>query len=100
MTNERKKIKEDLAKKKRNQLLFYIALVALPSIQFLFFYVYVNFNSIVLAFQKWNVDTASYQFNGLESFKQAFMFGLDDWEAAKMSLGYMIKNSLILFRWR
>ena len=97
MTNERKKINEDLSKKKRNQLLFYITLVALPSIQFLFFYVYVNFNSIVLAFQRWNVDTASYQFNGLGSFKQAFMLGLDDWAAAKMSLGYMIKNSLILY---
>ena len=34
------------------ELIFYICLVALPLLQVAIFYVYVNFNSILLSFQK------------------------------------------------
>ncbi|MBQ8658369.1 MAG: sugar ABC transporter permease [Clostridia bacterium] len=97
MATQIKKGGATLAKKKRNQLLFYIALVALPSIQFVFFYIYVNFNSIMLAFQRWNVDKAAYEFNGFASFKEAFMFGSTDSVIASKILGDMIENSLILY---
>lgn len=59
------------SKQKRNRLLFYISLVGLPSLQFLIFYIVVNFNSIILAFQEYNVDTASFTFHGFENFKSA-----------------------------
>ncbi len=36
------------------RLIFYTVLIAIPSIQFFFFYVYANFNSILLAFQKYS----------------------------------------------
>ena len=41
-------------------LIFYICLIALPILQLLIFYVYVNFNSILMSFQKY--DTLAHKF--------------------------------------
>ena len=45
--------KRGLTQKKRNRLIFYSCFIALPVIHFLLFYVYINFNSILMAFQKY-----------------------------------------------
>ena len=61
-------------KKKRfdKKLLFYIGLLALPLLQFSIFYIYVNFNSIILAFKKYDVIEFSYDFVGFGNFETVF----------------------------
>ena len=81
----------------RNQkrLVFYILMFALPLLQFLLFYLYVNFNSFVIAFQKktpiLGSITNGYEvtFTG-ENFKKAFEFFFSK------DCGKMIGNSLKL----
>ena len=66
------KSKSGLSAKKRNQLMFYIAIMALPMIQVLVFYFYVNFNSFLLAFQEY--DGLRYHFVGFDSLKKVVTF--------------------------
>ena len=73
----------------RSRLIFYIALMALPVIQFCIFYIYVNFNSIMLAFQTTDSLTFQTTFIGFENFSLAFK--------TMGELGYMFENSLIHF---
>ena len=81
----------------RNQkrLVFYILMFALPLLQFALFYLYVNFNSFVIAFQKktpiLGSITNGYEvtFTG-ENFKKAFEFFFSK------DCGKMIGNSLKL----
>ena len=42
---------------KKSGRLFYITMIALPLVQFLIFYVIVNFNSILMAFQNYDNST-------------------------------------------
>lgn len=47
--------KRKLKNSRRNKrIIFYVSILALPIIQFLIFYVYVNFDSIILAFQSYS----------------------------------------------
>lgn len=74
--------KRRMTKSKAKDLLFYIALIALPLAQFIIFYIFVNINSFVLAFQSPSGNGLS-----LENFKSIFD---TDWMnillAARMSL--------------
>lgn len=79
---------------------FYAALIVLPLLQFAVFYVYVNINSIVLAFQKYEISTggdiaSGYVFGGLENFKRVFgeLFGAFGYNQ-NARLVYSLKNSL------
>ena len=51
-------VKKRLHGKRKNDLIFYVVMLALPVLQFLIFYVGVNFNSFLLMFQKFD-DTAT-----------------------------------------
>ncbi len=77
----------------RNRLIFYSLGVAIPVVQFCIFYIYVNFNSFMLAFQKYteNVGSLGYsiEFAGFENFKTAFQILKEN--------AFAIKNSLIFF---
>ena len=55
--------------KKRSQNVFLFLFLLYPVLQFLVFYVGVNFNSIVLAFKKYDVFTGVFSFAGFETFK-------------------------------
>lgn len=83
--------KSSFAKRKRNQLIFYICLIALPMIQFAIFYIGVNINSILLAFQGYEVQKG-YYWTGFDNFKQIFY----DFKTIPY-LKSSIKNSLILY---
>lgn len=78
--------------KKTKRLIFYILVMALPILQFCLFYLYVNFNSILLAFQRYTLPTEAgqlgYQVNfaGLDNFKAAFSYFSGS--------GYMVGNSM------
>lgn len=60
-----------LDSKKKSRLIFYICGVAWPVIQFIVFYVFVNFNSILLSFRNFDVQSG-YSFAGIDNFKRVF----------------------------
>lgn len=77
---------------KRNQLIFYCALIVLPLIQYCIFYIGVNANSILLAFKEYDGDTGKYSFIGFNNFKAAFT------ELTQLSeLRYAFGNSLLVY---
>lgn len=81
-----------LRNKKRNDLIFYICLMAIPVVQFCIFYVGVNLNSILLAFKTLNINTLKYEFAGLVNFKQVWI-QLTEYRL----LGTSFKNSIIVY---
>ncbi len=76
----------------RKKLAFYIAMMALPVIQFIIFWICVNANSIKLAFQTWDFDLNKYAFFGLKNFKQVIT---DVGEIP--SLKASVKNSFVMY---
>ncbi len=79
--------------RERSKLIFYLCLIALPVLQVCIFYIYVNFNSFILAFKNYsyNTDTLGYKvtFAGFQNFVEA-------WEIFSGN-SYMILNSFYLF---
>lgn len=80
--------------KKRKRLLFYTCMMALPVTQVLIFYFGVNLNSLLLAFQKYDVNTGTMQFAFLENFKRVFT---GDNGNATSEILYGIRNSLLAY---
>lgn len=58
----------------KKNILFICLVAAIPMIQFLIFYVYVNINSLFMAFESYEIDATtnkgSYIWNGIENFKR------------------------------
>ena len=86
--------KTSLKSKKKidKELVFCLLMVALPVLQFIVFYIIVNFNSFLLAFQRFNGDLAEvkYSFAGWENFKTLW---IDLTRTTNMRAA--LKNSLI-----
>ena len=84
-------VKKRMNNRTKKRLGFYALIVTLPLLQLCLFYVYVNFNSILLAFQEYSNNTQGLgyviKFAGFKNFAVAI-------EKIGNS-GYMIKNSLI-----
>lgn len=51
---------------------FILSLIIIPLVNFIIFWVYVNFDTIVLTFQKFNVITGQYEWNGLQNYISVF----------------------------
>ena len=66
------KTNKNLSKKKTWDYLFYAGLVILPLGHFFVFYLGVNINSFIMLFQRYDVNTNQYVFNGLNNFEQFF----------------------------
>ena len=79
-------------KKKAKKRIFIVCMLAWPLLHFGVFWLYVNFNTILMTFQKFNVITGTYEWYGLERFRQL-------WE--KMILGQdpILHNSFINSLW-
>ena len=63
-------------KKRQKDLIFYCLMIALPLLQYAIFYVGVNMNSILLAFQKYEMQGYSYKFvfvANFDNFKNVFV---------------------------
>ena len=88
MANEISKLKQ----KRTKEFLFFLSLVVLPVIQFLIFYVYVNFNSIVLAFRSYDLSTGIYEWIGFDNFVRAYKEFTVDGLALNC-----IKNSIVFY---
>lgn len=85
-----KVIKDDkILNRKVKRLIFYCIMISLPVIQFCLCYIYVNFNSIRMAFYEYEAISQGYVFVGLKYFKKAW--------AVFTSGGDMILNSLKLY---
>lgn len=83
-------------KKKNNQggNAFFVTMMALPLLQFIIFYFVVNFNSILLAFQKYSITDKGYALVPayFENFKQIF----HEWATTPWLLN-LIPNALRYF---
>ncbi len=65
--------KKSVTTKRRNEAIFYYSVIAFPLLQFLVFYVGVNFNSILLSFRDYSVTTAGgYSWVGFDNYIQFF----------------------------
>lgn len=76
----------------KGKILFYACIVALPLLQFAIFYIGVNINSFVLAFQQWDSEKYRYVWHGLWNFKDVLV---DLVTNAQLIIS--MRNSLILF---
>ena len=72
--------------------LFYYLVFALPILQFCIFYIGVNFNSILLAFKRYDSVTGDYSIVWFDNFKTFFQNIKVD-----PSLNFAIKNSLLRY---
>lgn len=75
----------------RRKLIFYIALMALPCLQFIIFWVCVNTNSLLLAFRTYDYQ-AGFQWAGFDNFIKVFK-DIGKTEYLRASIG----NSLIVY---
>ena len=80
-------------KKRYKEFAFYMALLFLPLLQIAICYFGVNANSILLAFQKYDVETGAYSFQGVgfANFQRALAI----FQGADLS--YAFKNSIVAF---
>ena len=81
-------------KKDKGGTIFFATMMALPIIQFIIFYVVVNFNSIVLAFQTYTISDKGYELvpTGFDNFLQIF----HEWKTTPW-LANLIPNSVRYF---
>ena len=87
--------KGGFSEKRRRNLIFYCCMAALPVLQYLIFYIGVNFNSILLSFQHYNGEKAQYYFSftGLfKNYKDVFSMLFTD-----PTMITTLKNSLIAY---
>lgn len=64
--------KQTQTNKKTARNIFIFCIVTIPILNFLLTYVVVNINSIVLAFQRYDIRTGQYYFNGIKNFSRLF----------------------------
>lgn len=69
----KKEKKQTLSLARKKETIFYAGLLVLPMAQFLVYYVYVNLNSFLLAFQRYDPETLSYIWAGWKNFENMFI---------------------------
>ena len=85
-----------LGESDKKNIIFICLVAALPVLQFLIFYVYVNINSVILAFEKYVIDAdtglGGYVFNSFNNFSRAFREFTRD-----ANMLTMLKNSCVYY---
>ena len=81
-----------IAQRKTKNLIFYCILMAWPVLQFSVFYLGVNINSILMAFQTYNSKTFSFEWYGFKNFEVVF-----NSIATNKSILLCAQNSLLYF---
>lgn len=88
--------KKHISDKRKKDLIFYVVMLAIPMLQFAIFYLGVNFNSILMAFQKFDDSAKEFVFldssEFFKNFKDVFRFLKED-----TVVPYALKNSLISY---
>ena len=89
-------IKKHIHDKRKKELIFYVVMLALPVLQFSIFYLGVNFNSILMAFQRYDDTAKEFIFldfpNVFKNFKDVFHA-----LGTETVFPYALKNSLIAY---
>lgn len=87
-TAKRKRMTE----KRRKELIAYCVFLVYPILQFIVFYIVVNFNSILLSFQKYDLDKSEFVFVGFDNLERVFkdLF-------SQSIFRYALKNSLVAY---
>ncbi|MBQ9756763.1 MAG: sugar ABC transporter permease [Clostridia bacterium] len=80
-----------LSVKEKKRILFYTSVVAFPVLQFIVFYIVVNLQSILFAFQSYD-GVSKFDFVWFDNFKEVFKCF-----ATEQKLSYAWKNSLVLY---
>ena len=84
---------------KKSGTLFYVTMIALPLLQFVIFYVIVNFNSILMAFQNYDNSTGkeviTFTWDNFAYFFSADVVA-DLWLCIKNSLMYLALNVFVV----
>lgn len=96
ITDEGKKIKRKKKKKDKSAIIFCLCMLAYPLLQWLIFYVYGNLNSVLLAFQKYDVDSAQFVFLPFKEMFNNFANVISDIFNGS-GLGSYILNGAILY---
>ena len=89
-----------LRKKKKfdKKWIFYIILVGIPLLQYLMFYVYVNFNSFVLAFSSYDKLTGETTFVGVQNFERVYETFFKSAQAKNFA--FRLTNSVVDYLWK
>ena len=92
--NKEKSSEKIVNQRLRGDKIFYWSLLAWPIIQFIIFYIYVNIDGFVMAFQRYDVDLGTYSFgvDPLVNFKRFF----SEFSASDEVYGGMLR-SLFLY---
>ena len=89
-------VKKQLSDKRKKDLIFYVVMLAIPVLQFSIFYLGVNFNSILMAFQRYDDSAKAFVFldfpNLFQNFKDVFHA-----LGTETVFKYALKNSLISY---
>lgn len=85
-----------MTSRRRGELVFFIALIAYPLLQFSVFYVAVNINSVLLAFKNFDIDTAQFYFNAKGELFDNFKNFINDLKG-NAAMITAAKNSLKLY---
>lgn len=76
---------------------FLTAILAIPVVCFIIFYVVVNFNSILMAFQSYNEETSQFYMNGFVNFEEFFKrLFVSSSEQSSVQLKYAVQNSALI----
>lgn len=91
-----KKAKSHVISRRRHEKIFYWSILAIPLLQFCIFYIGVNFNSILLAFQNIEMDASGngyiYTWVGFKNFMETLDLMFNSYE---LTVGF--KNSIIAY---
>ena len=90
------KTKESITTRGKSGKIFFWVMMALPIVQFLIFYIGVNFNNVVLAFQTYDKNTGKFDFPQADSFVRVFKERKELWLYVKNSLQFFLANAVIV----
>lgn len=85
-----------LKNKRKQDLIFYIVMLAYPVVQFLVFYIGVNVNSFLMAFQRYDVTVNEFVFLPIRDFFKNFV-DVFDALTTETVFPYAFKNALIAY---
>ena len=88
-TKRRRTVRE---RAKRSSLLFYALFMLIPTVHFFVFYLYVNFDSFLMAFRNYQLTD-----NGIATSFAGWSNFQEGWSTLAAGNGYRIRNTLIFF---
>lgn len=87
--------KAKLGRRRRSELIFVAVLLFIPILHLCFFWVYVNIDTIVLSFQRFDSAAQDYVFSGVENYAQIFR----EFGANSGLIRRAVLNSFLVFFW-